>query len=408
MDLGELTKLIKTKHKNNKYSEALYWIDAYFETKNAGIYDVVLDMYIDCQIKLGKFEDAVKNIELMNRIFPGSYTEYDTLNRLSLCGNVEKLANGFEKYSLSSKEYYNLAKNYYYCQKYDIATKLFEYALIFPDSNEFSHKANQYLTKIKRLKKMDDTFEEVSYPYLKSTGKSLEPGHIIYVEKLNNKYMCNKVNDDPKKDTRPYMIWKIDKNLIYGFPVATARCEKDLFRLFRQNYGNVDFDRKIKDNITYIEECDVQFVIDKISDRDFDILIKNMYHSMCANIEEKRPSNRFFVNQIMSEINVEVGNIITIWDFSEEEKKKKTYLVLEIDNENNAYSTVEVEKYLDRSLKVINQDLVNISKKTPILHNYSLNSSQQKCIINRVYDCDDVNADEKNFNKALVLLKNKK
>lgn len=45
---------------DNNYIKTITLIEEYFKTKYLGIYDKILDIYIDCQIQLGYYTEAKK------------------------------------------------------------------------------------------------------------------------------------------------------------------------------------------------------------------------------------------------------------------------------------------------------------------------------------------------------------
>ena len=203
-------------------------------------------------------------------------------------------------------------------------------------------KASDYLKRIEVYEKDQTVFKSIKYSRFKKEGRVLEPGMVIRADRLREKYSMNKDNDDPLKTNRPYLIWKIEDNRMYCFPLASKmrNSYQDGYLLPAERYPNHKEDRKLKDKIVCITESDVQLVDDKVSKEDFDKAIEFAYIGFCYNQIISRSQIREFMTEMSRKIGAESKDVIVVNDFNQQ----RLYFVLERDNEKQNYEVIEVDK----------------------------------------------------------------
>ena len=269
MNHKEFIERIKESYKQKEYSRTLEYLEQYLKIKKFGFYDELFDIYINCQINLGYFENAGKNVNLMNKVFSKFYSEYDLITKYIICGMMDKAKELISNNKLCILDYYYIAKTCFLWGYHEEAKELFNHFLTISNDPHRNKSVKDYLRKIKLYENNKNVFVETDYLNFKKNGNKLEPGHIIYTEKLLDIYKENISSTDPKKEKRPYMIWKIVNDKIYAFPVS-SKIYKDSFNILRTKYyPNYTYDRKVKENLVCIEDKDVIKIIDKVNKKDY-------------------------------------------------------------------------------------------------------------------------------------------
>lgn len=382
MNVLELVKNIEESYERKNYKVTVKYLNDYFNTKNVGVFDKFLNMYIDCQINLGMYENAKRNTELMKKLFPESYSnliiKYIKFDKIDAAKKI------IATKKLSASEYYYIATTCFLWEYYDVAKNLFMHFLNI--SNDFSKIQNskEYLRKIHQYEINKNIFHETDYQHFKLSGKTLEPGHIIYTQKLLNIYDENIVNTDPKKATRPYMIWKIIKDKIYAFPVSSNVKNQRSGILKSEKYPNYTYDRKIKSNLVCIEECNIEKIKDKVSQEDFDNIIRYLYHSVSITHNFPKQSTKFFMGTITKQLEIKKHNIISIRDFNL--NVNKMYFIIDIDNKVKKYKAIQIKFNNDNDIELANYKLENIHMSKPVLGVKTLDEDQKQRLMSQIPD----------------------
>jgi len=370
-------KKIENSYNDNNYKKALYYIDKYFSYENVGVFEELLDIYIDCQIKLGMFEEARKSSDLTIKLFPNYYSSIEKAILYVSCRNSAKLDKMLEEVQFSNKEYYWIAKKCFYNGQQQKAEELFKRFLEKEENPVFIERAKKFLGKIELYKTNHNIFIETSYANFKAEGRTLEPGNIIMAKQIRPEYRINYTNKDPKRSKRPYMIWKIEEDRIYAFGLSTELREFDSYILSRENYCK-DYDRRVIDTLTCIKECDVQKVIGNINQKDYIGLIADVYHKLSHYLGTSIKGNDFFIESIVMDLGITEGDLITFADVSSSVLKLKSYFVLEIDDQNKKFKSIEVVKGDNNILKLTNSEFESVPFNTPIIKVEKLDSQQRE------------------------------
>ena len=193
----KLVQKIKESYEKKDYRTTLQYLETYLNAKNFGIYDILLDIYINCQINLGMLENASKSLDLMKKLFPTFYSKYDLIIKYIICGKINESKKMLTKMPFIL-DYYYIAKKCFLWELYDEAKQLFTHFLSISNNPFKTKSAKEYLRKIKQYQINPNVFHETDYLHFKLCGQKLEPGHIIYTERLLDVYKENMGNTDPK------------------------------------------------------------------------------------------------------------------------------------------------------------------------------------------------------------------
>ena len=373
MNIIMLMEEIIDYYNNGNYDKVLLLIDDYFKIDNSGIFDGLMNIYIECLIKLGRVDDAYKNLELMLKIYPYYYNKFKLIIKYIECGKENKLNEMLENNKFSNYDTFYIARSCYYNGMYDKALELFNYYLEYSDDELKKGSVLEYIRKIKLYKENSLLFLDVKYSYFKSKGYKLEPGHIICVGKVIEYYKENEFNDDPKLSRRPYMIWRIEGDKIYAFPISTQvkRVKNDILK--KENYPVRNFDRVALTGMVCLRENDVLNVIDKVSDEDYQEIINGLYRSICCMKDVPKVATQYFVKKMTEELEVSEKDVIVVRDI--QNRKQKFYYVLEKYRSKKKYKVIELS-HENRDFQMKNMDVSEISMKTPILSIIKLDVNQ--------------------------------
>ena len=166
-------------------------------------------------------------------------------------------------------------------------------------------------------------FIEIEYESFIENGNTLEPGHIVFLK--NSPTEIGEISEDSKNANRPYMIWKIENNEIYMFPVTT-KIENGGYRLFCQNYPNSVGDRKVKNNLCKTTIDNVLSVKDRVTEFDFNAIKRNIFKGTYGSKDENvKKRNKLFMDEFAGK--PKVHDVIKFKDIKA--KKVKKYFVLE-------------------------------------------------------------------------------
>ena len=316
---------------NHDYYRALSKIEEYLNIATAGITLEILNMYIECQIKLGLFDEAIKNIEILYKYFKKK-DYFDLAIKYAACCKKDKLEEILSQHTFSPKKYFIIAQYCYSNNNIELAEKLFNLA-VNSTNQEIVSKARNKLDIIEAYKQnKDKVFQEQIYGSFKYHKEELKPGHVIMISRLNPDYSENK---GYQKINWPYMIWRIEESRIYAFPVV-ERLDKYRYVIPKENYPGRK-DRCLKDRLVCIDEKYITTIIDKIKENDFNIAIESMYmtiiHTRKGNWTE---DTKYFMEKSLEDKGINIGDILVLCNsnyiyhyfiFNEDELGYYTYKV---------------------------------------------------------------------------------
>ena len=363
--------------------------DKYLEN-GYGIEDTLIGCYIHALIATKKFDKAYKILKALEKNVK-EYETYEDLARLYVkCfkpKDAERLINSMET---PVKDYLTLIKIKLLEGKIKEAQEILNVCL----KNETDPSHQKRLRSYEKL--IINHFEkgayiETTYESFKERGNKLEPGHIVFLKN----YPKSEIRwQDTKVIDRPYMIWKIEEDKIYIFPVST-KDRKKAYKLFTQKYPNSLCDRIIKYSLYNIAEEDIISVQDKVLDEDFKIIIENLYQAAYFSTKESKRQNRYFMQEF-------IGPVLkydVIMDLTSSNYKKMRYYlildveedhyrVIEIDDDNKKIIGFKSEKY--KKSRVI-YDLMRLTQEE--IDNYISQLSEQlkiKSLVGKKVTANDI------------------
>ena len=358
MNLYKLGLKILNSYREKDFEKTLKYIDKYLSNKENGIYSGLLHMYIVSLINLSRREEALNYIELACNYWPNIYTTSQLVELYIMCGDCDSAENILRKKTNDFDLYYNAARAYLLYGYYYSAKYWFKYILSKTNDQQLIEKVKKYISEINNYIN-NSTFIQTSYINYKNNGKKLEPGQIIY---QNSKYL---ETTDSKASKRPYVIWKVEDEKVYCFPVESKKDEKKPYNyvLMQQYYPNFDFDRIIRDEVICVDEKRIEKIIDIVRPYDYENILKNVYSSYCFRHEF---DNCGFVKHYASNLNIQKGDIIMI--YNNDDCSRNYYIVESVNNDTyGVYETIsDGENYTIKNDKLIyftNNDFI-IKKST--------------------------------------------
>ena len=317
-----------------------------------GIEDTLVGCYIHALIATKKYEKAYKILKMLEKDVK-KFDTYEDLARLYVkCFKPKDAERMINLKKTPINDYLNLVKIKLLEGKVEEAEKILNTCM----KNEIDPKHLRRLRSYERLiinHQEKGAYIETEYECFKENGNKLEPGHIVFLKDLPK---SNIKWHDAKAIDRPYMIWKIEKENIYLFPVST-RERKKAYKLFMQKYPNSTSDRTIKYTPCYTTEDNILTVRDKVLDEDFKVIIDNLYQEKCISSEHFKLQNIYPLQEYID----------TIWKYDiimnidqNKNRKIKNYLVLDVEDEY--YRVIEIDlkekRVIGLESKVINKDRI--------------------------------------------------
>lgn len=252
------------------------------------------------------------------------------------------------KSSITIGDYFFLGKIYLLSGDIKKAKYSFEHYLEKADKKKYIEKTNMYLRKIINHEEFN-SFIETEYHSFLEKGNILEPGNIIFVK--NN--IDNPKNED-NSFTRflVYMIWKIDGDTLYLFPVS-KKTQYSNYIIKKENYPNSFFDRVVKEDLYITTVDNVLSVVDKLREIDYLGSIANIFYSLC-----KKPKHNIYEQQFMEEYldNISINSIVvTMID-----NIKHYYFVTKIEDNNFIGYEIDIKGFylLSNTPSNISKDLI--------------------------------------------------
>ncbi len=278
--------------------------------------------------------------------------------------------------------------NYYDCYLYakilllkgdiegarEYANKCLQYLQYIPNDEMVHEKAVDMLYRIWFTTSINGNFECEYNSFIKN-GNKLEPGHIVFLKSNVDKINGKEEITDKKSKYRPYMIWKIDNNRLYMFPVAVKRENEINYVLYKQDYPNSGMDRIVKDNLCETSIDNVVSVQDKVRDEDYYSVLKTIFKAtyFSKNKEEKEAKEKFmkeFVGEVYEDAIISSVNPLT--------KESKTYYV------NTVYENEYLVFEYNHALKKLNTTPIIFKDTNPIIKVFETNEEELKLIKEQV------------------------
>ena len=341
MNRGVLYDLIK----NNKHAEFLEAFDRYAKEGNP-IEDTLIGCYVYALVATGKVDKAYNLLKNLEK-FAEKTDSYEFLSEQYVkCYKAADAERMIELKKTPIKDYLNIIRIKLLEGNIKDAQAIIDSRLKVETEESTLRMLRSYEQLIKNhLEK--GAYIETDYNYFKKKN-TLEPGHIVF---LKNMPESDYRNEDEKALKRPYMIWKIEDDIIYIFPVSTQEREKS-YKLYMQKYPNSKCDRTVKYTLFQTTEDNVLTVQDKVLEEDFKIILTNLYQASCFADRISKKQNQYFMQEYIGEISkydvikevvhgsVSVSKFHLVLDIED-----KHYRTIEVDYKNKKIIGVKSEKY---------------------------------------------------------------
>ena len=344
-----------------QYKKIVKKFNQYVSLEKVGITPFILDKYIEALINTNEIEEAYKSLKILVRFFPKYYDErklgeiYIKCNALN---DLEELCKNLK----NKNNYYNFAKACLYWNHLNESKILFYKYILYSNDNVKIKYSIKYIDRINKSEN-ENIFLPVSYVYFRNNGNDIKPGHIIYVYKSFN---YNEKTPDyipVYKDPKPYLVWKIEGNKVYGFPITKNIYNMLTYIIKKEKYSSFLYDERIKDELTIINKKDIEKVTELISEDDFNKSLKSVHQLICITQDEK---NKYFNDERVKDFNISKGNIIQLYD--KENMKFKSFYIIE-DNDNYFYKCLLID---GGNYKILSDEYVYIKKDDYIKECYKL------------------------------------
>ena len=343
-------RLTKDKYKNIELIKE--------ELSKGTISESILFDYFIFLIKTGEFENAYKVLNSITKLYSKYVDNFLLVILLLRCEKIKEAQEIIESADFNGNQLLKIGVTYFTTGQYELTKEMLEKAR----KKRFSkHYDDTYEKIYDIIDKHQHTGKYISmnYEYFKKNHE-LRGGDIIFVSDVDEHYK----SIDQYALKRTYMIWKIEKDIIYAFPVTT-KIPKDIrrFKIFRQNYLNFDSDRVVKEDIVMINKRNVQKVQERLTEEDYMSVLGNIYSGIIVSgNDEKKQESNLFMKEIYDSFHIENNSIIVAYD--RKTKKAKNYLV--VDNDEDYIYGVEV--FVERNkCSPLNYKMIKIAKKEELL-----------------------------------------
>ena len=317
---------------NKEFKKFLEEFEKYLEY-GYGIEDTLIGCYIHSLITTKQYDKAYKLLKQLEKDMNMNNSHEDLARLYVKCFKTKDAERIINMMKTPVKDYITLIKIKLLEGKFEEAQKIIDSCLkTETDPNHLRRLRSYERLIINHVEK--GAYIETTYESFKENGNVLEPGHIVFLKdypKSEIKWYDTKIID------RPYMIWKIEGNDLYIFPVTTKDRYKS-YKLFSQKYPNSLSDRTIKYNLLTTTEDNVLTVQDKVLEEDFKVIIDNLYQSTYFSSKEAKTRNRYFMQEYLGTImKYDVIKHLENRSYSQ----AKFYLVLDV--EEDFYRVIEID-----------------------------------------------------------------
>ena len=328
------------------------------ELSKGNISESTLFDYLISLIKIGEFENANKILNNIRKLYPEYIDDFMFTIMLIRCNKYMEAKKIVDNSNFNGNQLFKIGITFYTIGQYRLAKKTIEEATIEGFSKHYDELYKKIHNTIEIHNKTNQ-YVSMNYEYFRLNNE-LSEGDIIYVSDVDEQYK----EIDSYALKRTYMIWKIEGETVYAFPV-TNKVPKDIrcYKLFRQNYLNFDSDRTVKSYIVEINKKYIQKVQERLTREDYLNVLSNIYSGIIVlGDEEKKQMMQPFVDETYNSFNIEINNVVVA--YNKEEKKAKNYLVVDMDEES--LYCIEVRINANYAYPM-NYNIKKIDKRTELL-----------------------------------------
>lgn len=216
MENKALYEAIDNAYVTKDYKKALKYINIYLTRENYGVDPELARTYINCLINTEKEEIALKYIDKIDDVFPGHFSTKEIIELYIKCGDFATAESYLKELDFLPKEYYSIANKYLKMGKYEKAIKYYEKGMFNFCSVAELREGRSYIERVERYQEDFNCFLPLYYRQFKKKGLTLRVGDVVDCAIHNKQYQ----ELDEKYNKRSYMIWKIENDDIYLFPLS--------------------------------------------------------------------------------------------------------------------------------------------------------------------------------------------
>ena len=362
---------------NGEYQKYITIFEEYLN-KNYGLDANMLIQYVTVLIHLKKYEEAAN---ILINLIPDAkkyHFEYKVASQLFFCSKLEVAEDLMS--SIENPNYldcYLLGKIYLREGKIENAKQ--EFTKVIKKGKSIGKCYDMTVQSLKEIENHEKygAFIKINYYSFLKQGNKLEPGHIVYLKQRIDKVNGNMQNEDVKAADRPYLIYKIENDILYLFAVTTNG-NHQLTKLSKTDYPNFECDRYVKDNLLTTNVSNVASINVKISNKDFQRITKYLFKGIYFSGNSKENKGKeFFLKSYIGEISI--SNII---EFVEPRTKQISFYFV-IDKTESEYKVVEINL---ESLEVLNQFPENIKTSRVVYNVIRLSKPEIEYVLEQIPD----------------------
>lgn len=327
--------LLYQAYKRKDYNKFLELFNEYLE-KGYGVDIPLINTYIVCLTKIRKYDEGCRILKNVEKDFINNGLINTVLNDYIRCFKLEEAERIINENGIDNIDQLSLIELYLLEGKIEEAkleTKIIRKNNILDEKQK--ERLNKYEKTIYNYEYKNGLIE-TEYSHFLKNGNELEVGHIIFLKQKPE--MDYRASQDDRAINRSYMIWKIEGEKLYLFPVSGV-CKKG-YRLIHQKYPNSMGDRVIKNNSCTTYKDNVLSVKDKVLSEDLKLILKSVYDSLYFGYKQYRNMNEEFINYYIKK--PECFDVIEL--AQKGIRQHRFYLVLEANEETKVIEIDFVNK----------------------------------------------------------------
>lgn len=205
--------------------------------------------------------------------------------------------------------------------------------------------------------------------YLKK-GYEIQPGLVVYLKSPEEV-----LNGDPNSINNikyPFMIWKIEGDTIYAFPMRKHKNHG--FYLSSSKYLK-DENLTAHPNLAIFNRSNILKVDMQIDRIDYNHIVRDLYERACVlSAIDNKPKN-YFVREYEKSLAVSAEDIISLYDINS--NGCKYYYIIRVDNETKTYKGVAIS-HLNGNIFVKDEEVIDIPESTYILGKVFVSETNRK------------------------------
>lgn len=370
--MNNLYDEIKDTYNKKNYIKTIGLINEYLNDNKNGVFYELVYIYIKTLIHLGNIKQASKNLDIFYDLYKDKCDQKDLMKLYIKCDRVEDAKKIIENYDLSPQDYFSLGKFYYTNEYYNEAKEYFEKYLKVGDNEKNKLIIKEFLYKLENKDKKN-VFLEQNYEHFK-INNTLGPRYIIYARSE-----LDKANNNYSNSIKPYLVWKIENNIVYAFSITNKIKDNKDYILKKEIYCSNE-DKKVKEVLVKLDLKDIEKVTEYIREEDFNQIIKNIYNKILVDSNIDMKDKSIFLTEYMKNMNIQEEDVIEYYD--RVNRKKEAYYIKKINEKKQKYELLKIDisdidnikidnkiiekkinKYIYKVIKLTDEEKEKIKKK---------------------------------------------